>query len=145
MRELNFDTGLVRYTVNGIEGAVCFNPTDSAFFKKVYELFSELSEKCDQYEKKMKELDDGIDRYLLVSDLDAEIKEAIDALFEKPGLSDLLFTIDGQKVSPNALAGGFPLWANFILAIADEADASIKDQLAKSKSRMEKYTKKYHR
>ena len=145
MRELNFDTGLVRYTVNGIEGAVCFNPTDSAFFKKVYDLFSELSEKCDQYEKKMKQTQDGTDRYLIISQLDAEIDAAIDAVFDKPGLSEMIFTVDGKRVSPNALAGGFPLWANFILAIADEADASVKEQLAKSKSRMEKYTKKYHR
>ena len=46
MRELNFDDGLVTYTVNG-KCQVSFNPTDSNFVEKLYLAFEDLAKKQD--------------------------------------------------------------------------------------------------
>ena len=44
MKELNFDSGLVTYSLNG-KCEVSFNPTDSNFVERLYSAFEELDKK----------------------------------------------------------------------------------------------------
>ena len=55
------------------------------------------------------------------------------------GVSEALF----GKMSVFALAGGFPLWANFLMAIIDEIDGNLVKEEQKSRERVDKYMKKY--
>jgi hypothetical protein len=42
-----------------------------------------------------------------------------------------------------ASAGGLPVWANLLLAIADEVQASMDSELKHREARIRKYTEKY--
>ena len=44
-----------------------------------------------------------------------------------------------------AIADGLPIWANLMLAIIDEFDASFVAEKKKTNPRIQKYTKKYQR
>ena len=48
MKELNFETGLVSYNLNG-RCEVSFNPTDSAFVERLFHTFDELDRKQEAY------------------------------------------------------------------------------------------------
>ena len=52
MRELNFDTGLVNYSING-KCEVAFNPTDSAFVEKLFNAFDVLDKKQESYKEEV--------------------------------------------------------------------------------------------
>ena len=41
------------------------------------------------------------------------------------------------------ILGGFPVWANFMIAITDEVKAAMKGELAAREKRIAKYTEKY--
>lgn len=145
MKSLSFDSGLISFEVNGIENAVRFNPTDTEFFRRLYSTFEELDRLCEQYKLRAENLakGDAKEQYKLMSDLDKDITDRINDVFGDPGLCDRIFTIDGIRVSPNALAGGLPIWANFLLAVIDEREISFEEQQKLTKSRMDKYLKKY--
>ena len=42
-----------------------------------------------------------------------------------------------------ASAGGLPVWANLMLAVADEVETSMRGELKKREARIKKYTEKY--
>ncbi len=144
-RSLSFDNGLVSFEVNGIPDAVRFNPTDTDFFRRLYTTFEDIDRLCEQYKLRVSTLDanDPKAQYKLMMELDKDITDRIDTAFADPGLSARIFTIDGLSISPNALAGGLPVWANFLLAVLDEREDAFKEQEKLSKSRMDKYLKKY--
>lgn len=137
MKELQFDTGLVSYKVNG-ECEISFNPGDLGFIKKLFDLFETLSS---QQEKASKENSDDVDGkalFEITERLDAEMRSSIDGLFGA-GVADTLF----KNISVFALAGGFPLWANFLMAIIDEIDSNVVQEEKKSRERVDKYIQRY--
>lgn len=145
MNNLNFDSGLVSFEVNGKKDAVKFNPTDAEFFGRLVDTVNMLQKRMDQYGEDVKKEPDAVNRFELLKALDQDIENSIDELFRSPGLSQKIFSDEETHISPSALASGFPIWLNFLLAVADKADESIKVQEKLSKARVEKYTKKYHR
>ncbi|MBQ6427472.1 MAG: hypothetical protein IJK03_01730 [Oscillospiraceae bacterium] len=42
-----------------------------------------------------------------------------------------------------ASAGGLPVWANLLLALSEEVEASMQGELKKREARIAKYTAKY--
>ena len=46
MKDLNFDSGVVTYSLNG-KCEVSFNPTDSNFVERIYTAFNDLDKKQD--------------------------------------------------------------------------------------------------
>jgi hypothetical protein len=145
MNNLNFDSGLVSFEVNGMKDAVKFNPTDAEFFGRLVDTVNLLQKRMDHYGEDVKKEADTINRFELLKTLDQDIENSIDELFRTPGLCQKIFADGDTHISPTALAGGFPIWLNFLLAVADKADESIKVQEKLSKARVEKYTKKYHK
>lgn len=137
MKELQFDTGLVTYKVNGI-CEITFNPGDICFVKKLFDLFDRLSSRQENAEKKSNEDLIGQQLFELTDQWDAEMRADIDGLFGE-GVSKALF----PDVSVFALAGGFPLWANFCMAVIDEIDANLVQEEQKARVRVDKYMKKY--
>lgn len=138
MKELQFDTGLVTYKVNG-RCEITFNPGDIGFVKKLFDLFDRLSDRQDTVELKDAEEVDGKELFALTEKWDAEMRSEIDELFGD-GVCAALF----PNVSVFALAGGFPLWANFCMAIIDEIDGNLSEEERKARARVDKYMKKYN-
>ena len=137
MKELQFDTGLVTYKVNGT-CEITFNPGDIGFVKKLFDLFDRLSSRQDTAEKESEKDVDGRKLFELTEKWDAEMRSDIDQLFGE-NVSRALF----PQVSVLALAGGFPLWANFLVAIIDEIDGNLAQEEQKAGARVDKYMKKY--
>ena len=136
MKELNFDLGLNEYDLGG-KVTVRFNPTDVSFLEKLSESFATLDRI--QEEVKREEISDEKDVYNLAKNLDTKMRDIIDALF---GM-DVCTPLFGE-MNLFASAGGLPVWANLMLAIADEVQASMQGELEKRNDKIRKYTEKYH-
>ena len=135
MKELNFDLGLNEYDLGG-KVTVQFNPTDVSFLEKLSESFAALDQI--QEEVKREEITDEKDVYNLAKNLDIRMREIIDALF---GM-DVCTPLFGE-LNLFASAGGLPVWANLMLAIADEVQDSMDSELTQREARIRKYTEKY--
>jgi hypothetical protein len=136
MKELNFDLGLNEYDLGG-KVTVQFNPTDVSFLEKLSESFATLDRI--QEEVKREEISDEKDVYNLAKNLDTKMREIIDTLFGQ----DVCTPLFGE-MNLFASAGGLPVWANLMLAIADEVQASMQGELEKRNDKIRKYTEKYH-
>ena len=135
MKELNFDLGLNEYDL-GRKVTVRFNPTDVSFLEKLSESFATLDRI--QEEVKREEISDEKDVYNLAKNLDTKMRDIIDALF---GM-DVCTPLFGE-MNLFASAGGLPVWANLMLAIADEVQDSMDSELKHREARIRKYTEKY--
>ena len=118
MKELNFDSGLVTYSLNG-KVEVTFNPSDSNFVERLYSAFEDLDKKQEGYKDTIEKMADKKEIFEFARERDSEMREIIDGLFEVPA-SEALF--GGMNVY--ALANGLPVWCNLMLAVMDEVDST---------------------
>lgn len=139
MKELNFETGLVTYDLNG-KCEVSFNPTDSNFVERLYAAFEELDKKQEGYKAQVDKMADKKEIFEFARERDAEMRTIIDGVFDAP-VSDALF--GGMNVY--AVAGGLPVWCNLMLAVMDEIDTTFAREQKSTNSRIAKYTAKYKR
>lgn len=135
---IHFDTGLVTYDLNDCV-SVSFNPTDPAFFGRVYDAFDALDKKQEAYRKEIETADK---RAVLeiTRRLDAEMRQTIDELFDQPVCAPLF-----GKMNVYAVAGGLPVWANLMLAIIEKAEDALPKERAQTQAKIAKYTAKYHK
>lgn len=139
MKELNFDSGLVTYSLNGkIE--VSFNPTDSNFVERLYAAFEELDKKQEGYKAQVEKLADKREIFDFARERDAEMRGIIDGVFDAP-VCEAVF--GGMNVY--ALSGGLPVWCNLMLAVMDEIDTTFAREQKATNPRIAKYTAKYQK
>lgn len=137
-RELNFDTGVVEYGING-DVKVRFNPTDTAFVERLYRVFDDLAGKQDEFQARIDEIgDDGAAMFAYASERDREMRGLIDGLFGE-GVADALFA----DMNCYALADGLPVWVNLMFAVAEEIEAAYGAEQKRSDPRIRHYNKKY--
>lgn len=139
MKELNFDSGLVTYSLNG-KCEVTFNPTDSNFVERLYSAFEELDKKQEGYKAQIEKMANKREIFDFARERDAEMRSIIDGLFGVP-VSDALF--GGMNVY--AVAAGLPVWCNFMLALMDEIDTTYTRERKATDPRIAKYTAKYQK
>ena len=139
MKELNFDTGLVSYDLNG-KVEVTFNPSDSNFVERLYSAFEDLDKKQEGYKATIEKMADKKEIFEFARERDAEMREIIDGLFCGP-VSEALF--GGMNVY--ALANGLPVWCNLMLAVMDEVDSTYAREQKATNPRIAKYTAKYQK
>ena len=127
MKELSFDTGVVEYQVNG--GAVLrFNPADTHFVRRLHDLFEELGQE--------QQAEGGV--FDTLEKKDAAMRERLDGLFG-PGTCQAVFGTLGLY----ALAGGLPLWANFLLAVLEEVESAVDAQQQAASPRVAYYMERF--
>lgn len=136
-KELCFDDGLVRFDLNG-KAAVVFNPTDSAFVEKLFDVFNSLDEKQTKYKERVERITDKKEIFSIAKDQDAEMRAIIDELF-----GPVCAALFGE-MNVYALANGLPVWCNLFLAIMDEIDTTFAREQKATNPRIAKYTSKYH-
>lgn len=139
MKELNFDSGLVTYSLNG-KCEVSFNPTDSNFVERLYSAFEELDKKQEGYKAQIEKMGDNREIFDFTRERDAEMRSIIDGLFEMP-VSDAVF--GGMNVY--AVANGLPIWCNLMLSVMDEIDTTFAREQKLTNPRITKYTQKYQK
>lgn len=137
-KTLNFDTGLVEYSINGAV-TVRFNPADSKFTERLYETFTNLDARQDEFQKRVDEIgDDGDAMFAYANERDAEMRGCIDGLLGE-GVANALF----PDMNCYALADGLPVWMNLMFALAEEVERAFTAQRKRSDPRLKAYNKKY--
>lgn len=138
MADILFDNGLVEYNLNG-KCKVVFNPTDMTFIERVFDIFDTLDSKQEAYKADI-EGKDGKEIFDIARQMDAEMRDIIDTVFECE-VCDALF----GSMSVYAVASGLPIWANLFLAVMDEMDSAFAREKKLTNPRIQKYTQKYKR
>ena len=146
MKELNFDSGVVSYSLNG-KCEVSFNPADRVFAEKLYKAIDTMDKIMNDYAGKGEELHGPEGAFDLARERDEKMAEVLDGLFGSPVCAAVF-----DDMSLCAFAGGFPVWLNLMLTIVDEMDDNIGDiknqaeaRIAKYKAKYQKYTARYHK
>lgn len=139
MKELNFDTGLVSYQLNGAVEVV-FNPTDAAFVERLFATFDALDARQEEYNAEKSKTGDSRKVFDLAREMDGEMRSLIDTALGQP-VCEALF--GGMNVY--ALADGLPVWCNLMFAVMDEIDTAFAREHKAMNPRIQKYTAKYHR
>ena len=137
MKNLTFDSGMNEYDLNG-KVTVKFNPTDVSFLEKLSDSFAYLDLIQEEVKQSKEEVTDEKDVYNLAKNLDSKMREIINALFG----TDVCTPLFGE-MNLFASAGGLPVWANLMLAIAEEVQTSMQGELEQREARIRKYTEKY--
>ena len=137
MKNLTFDNGIEEYDLDG-KVTVKFNPTDVAFLEKLSDSFACLDLIQEEVKLSQEEITDEKDVFNLAKNLDQKMRDIINALFGQEVCTPLF-----GEMNLFASAGGLPVWANLMLAVADEVQNSMQGELKKREARIRKYTEKY--
>lgn len=140
MAILTFDTGVKSYDVNGTPDVFSINPTDAAFVERVFRAFEDLDKRQTQKEATISKTGDKQDVIRLTHEYDAEMRTLIDELLGQ-GVSAKVF---GQ-LNVYAMAGGLPVWANFLLALLDECDTAFAREQKATNPKLKQYLAKYQK
>lgn len=139
MPNISFDTGIVTYNINDA-AEVRFNPTDTYFVSKLYEVFDKLDSKQEAYKNRIEQCADNKKIFEVAREMDTEMRVEIDNLFGAP-VSEAVF----GYTNVYALADGLPLWANLFLAVMDVVDTSFAREQKAANPRIAKYTAKWNK
>lgn len=139
MQELNFDTGLVTFSING-KAEATFNPTDSAFVERLFQTFDKLDGKQETYKTRVEAAKGNREIFDVAREMDAEMRELLDGALGAP-VCDRVF--GGMNVY--ALAEGLPVWCNLMFAVMDQIDTTFAQEQKKTNPRIQKYTSRYHK
>lgn len=144
MKTLNFDTGIVSYSLND-KCEIHINPTDTAFINRTAETFEAVDALSEKYAESFKRIehansDSPAEIFDLCERRNAEARKLIDELFGG-SVCDAVF----GEMDVFALANGLPVWQNLFFAILEEMDTSALSEKSKTKSRLDKYIAKYRK
>ena len=138
MKTLNFDTGIVTYSLND-KCEISINPTDSMLVARLIGLVDRLDEKREKYASEMENAE-AKNIFDISAKFDAEMRSEIDSALGA-AVCDAVF----GDMSLLAMADGLPVFCNLIFAILDEVDAGWISESKKTSERISKYTAKYNR
>lgn len=137
---LSFDTGVVKYHINDTFD-VCFNPTDTYFVNRFYEVFEKLDQEQSKYEQEVEaRKGDYHKTFEYAKTRDLEMRGLIDDLLGE-GASDALF----PGMNCYSLASGLPVWMNLLFAIADEIHDAYQNNETQADPRVRNYNNKYNK
>lgn len=137
MEEIKFSTGKQEFRLND-QVSVSFNPTDAAFVERIYDVFEKLDAEQQTYRSEMDACADKRKIFDIARQYDEKMREMIDGLFEAPVCAALF-----GSMNVYALADGLPVWANLMLAILDQVDATMTREKLRTNPRIQKYTERW--
>ena len=123
MRELNFDSGIVEYRVNG-KATLSFNRSDPNLYNRMQELNGKLAAIDSDLKKEKDAAEDGLALVKLFSAYDKRIKAELSCVFGEQNDFDAIF--EGQNVLSIAGNGKF-LITNFIEALQPIIESGVKE------------------
>ncbi len=137
MKNLNFSDGLQDYRLND-RVTVCFNPTDLGFLERVASAFEKLDAIQEEVRASRETITDEREVFPLARDLDARMRAILNELFDAEICTPLF-----GSMNLFASSCGLPVWANLMLAITEEVQNSMQDELQQREQRIAKYVEKY--
>ena len=135
---IQFDTGVKTYDLNG-KITVSFSPTDLAFIERVYTALERMDAAQEKY-KAVADKENTKEVFHIARQMDEEARAEINGIF---GL-DVCSALFGS-INIFAIADGFPIWANFLLAIVEQFEGAYNAEAKKKNPRLEKYIAKYRK
>ena len=126
-------------SVNGGR-TIRFNPSDIGFMETLYNLIGKIEAIDRETALKKDKTDDPAKLFDYARASDKRMKEAVDAIFGE-GFSDDVFR--GLRLV--AMADGLTVIENFVFAIVDKMDDSVRANMEQREGRIAKYTEKYKR
>ena len=123
MRELNFDSGIVEYRVNG-KATLSFNRSDPNLYNRMQELNGKLAAIDSDLKKEKDAAEDGLALVKLFSAYVKRIKAELSFVFGEQNDFDAIF--EGQNVLSIAGNGKF-LITNFIEALQPIIESGVKE------------------
>lgn len=137
MEGINFSTGIVEMPVNGGR-VIRFNPADPGFLETLYELLGKI-EAIEADTRKKKEKGDDLGKLFDRSRAsDKRMRDAVDSVFGEGFCAEVF-----PGIRLTALADGLSVLENFVFAVVDEMDESVRKNMAEREGRIAKYTAKY--
>ena len=136
MKQLDFSTGVQEYTLNGRVN-VSFNPTDVVFLERLTQTLEKLDALQEELNAVRGSLNEA-DVFPFAKEQDKKMRTVLDALFDVPVCGALF-----GSMNLYASAGGFPVWANLILAVYEEVETAMQGELTAREQRIAKYVDKY--
>ena len=133
---ISFDTGVKEFNINDAV-TVRFNPTDINFAERVFNGLEALDKLYESYQSEVDKVEDR-EVFDLARRIDADARGIINGIFD----NDVCTPLFGD-MSINTISDGFPVWANFLLAIIDQFDTAFTEEKKKTNPRIKKYTAKY--
>ena len=137
MKSLSFSDGNQDYRLND-RVMVRFNPTDLVFLERVSSAFEKLDAIQEEVRASRETITDEREVFPLARDLDAKMRSILNELFSE----DICTPLFGS-MNLFASSGGLPVWANLMLAITEEVQKSMQDELQQREQRIAKYVSKY--
>lgn len=135
MDTIKFETGLKTFDVNGAV-EITFNPTSAAFLRKLQSTAEELNAVHERFAAGAK----NSDALTLLEKADAEMRTIIDGVLGDGFCAAAVPPDDALLLD---IGGGFPIWANIILAILEKMDDSLLKEKDAAEKRIRKYSAKY--
>ena len=137
MSDIVFSTGIVEMSVNGGR-TIRFNPADVGFIDTLYSLMAKVEDIEKESQKKREKSDDPAKIFDYFRSSDKRMRDAVDAVFGE-GFCDDVF--DGVRLV--AMADGLTVLENFVFAVIDQMDESVKANMDRRNAKIEQYTAKY--
>lgn len=131
---LKFNDGFKEFAVNGDESRIVrFNPCDFGILERI----SVSQKRLEELEKKYKdaEASDTDELGKIAAECDRDIREEINTVFGNDVCTPAFGTVNCLT-----LAGGQPLYANFVDALLPIVESSLDKETKQSKKRIAKYT-----
>lgn len=138
MENIVIETGEREYSLND-KCTVRFNPADPSFADRLYSAFDDLRAKQEAKDVDTKKLSNR-EMFDYLGRLNTEMRETIDGIFGQPICAQLF-----GDISVYAIANGMPIWFNFVVAILDELEESVKREKVLYSEKLVKYTNKYRK
>ena len=138
MKELNFETGLVTYSLNGGKCQLSFNPTDSNFVEKLFNAFDTLDKKQEAYKAEAEKNANKREIFETARKMDEEMRDIIQEVFG----FDVCGAVFGD-MNVYALADGLPVWCNLMLCLIDNMNDTFTAEKKKTNPKLQKYLAKF--
>lgn len=139
MAEINFSTGVVEMSVNG-KRTIRFNPSDVGFMETLYGLMAKIEKDETEIQKKREKTDDAAKVFDYFRSSDKRMRNTVDAVFGENFCNDVF---DGVRLVAMDTVTGLTVIENFIFAVIDQMDESVRTSLEKRNASIAKYTEKY--
>lgn len=138
MADITFSTGVVEMSVNGVR-TIKFNPSDIGFLDTLYGMLAKVEAIAVDTEKKQTKDTDLAKTFDRMRNSDRRMREAVDDVFGE-GFCDDVF--DGIRLV--AMSDGLTVLENFVFAVIDQMDESVRENMARRDAKIAKYTEKYN-
>lgn len=142
MAEFLVETGLEKHTFTGVGTGsieVFYNPTDIRFSERIFKAVENIGKKQESYEERNGKISDHKERFLLMDEVDRDVRAEIDGVFGAP-VCEAVF---GDLNIVSSYSNGLPIGIGLLMQVIDNIDTTFAREQKCTNARINKYLDKY--